>query len=525
MVFKNVDDNDISYVETFIREKALSQYSQELDESFGEQSEALLDLNHMTNVFGRTYAKNPNEFQFHAGDLKLIKTLVEHVRTEADENGTNKGLHKFRSKKKKTTHTIVSNKMLKENIATEQLENQMYLDTPELQERRASLKKDLLRKTVKFLDSFGVDGHIAAILDESLVEVHFDGNQIYGTVPCVICKYENAKKQQPKRVYYHQSPTSSYWVLANLGNHLKGPHKLTAVNEPQPKTKRNTKRKNDAIKNALKPQNCSAAIVSEHIIEDDSEPTEKVVVISENETYEEVHVKVEPNHEDSLQIISAQLPPKADIQVDLLYKHLSDQIAVMIGKVLTNSDEQKSMTFVLDGQKRSIKVAPINKDGNCLFAAICHQISPTALDTAQHTNETANLRKNVVDYILKPENYTSFERELKNRVLDEWEGEDKIENFTMECKLFTRFKLSRSGVWGGYESVKAIGEIFHINIIVIKEDGDCYIANRSTEMYERSILLAYRKTKDRNKTVYYHYDSICDINSEALYEVAKFIAK
>lgn len=476
----------------------------------------------MENVYGRTYAKSPNEFQFHAGDVKLIKSLVEHVKTEVDEKGENRGLHKFRSRKKKSSHSSVTNKILKENVAIDQLENQIHLDTPELHARRASLKLDLLRKTEKFLSSYGVDEDFVASLDESMVEVHFDGNQIYGTILCVICNNANTKNQKQKRVYYHQSPESSYWVMANFGNHLRGPHKLTMISEASKKEK-NTKRKRIMSDKCRKSTNRSTATAYELDDDDVSDFATKLIAISnenQNETYEEVFVELEPN--DSVQIISAEILPKADIQVDSLYKQMSEQITEMVGKVLTNGDAQETVTFKLDSQERSMSVAQILQNGNCLFAAICHQLSPTALDTEAHTEETSSLRQNVVNYILKPENYPYFEHELKNRVL-ELKTLDEIENITTECKLFTRFVLSQSGKWGGYESIRAIGEIFNINIIVIKEDGDCYVANRSTKVNERSILLAYRKYPDGNG--YYHYDSICDIDAQSLLEIAKFIAK
>lgn len=88
MSFKTVGDEDIAYIEEHIKKKAIHAVRN--------------DLESLISIFGRSSASNPNDFQFHLGDIKLIKMLAEHVQKVVDENGVNKGLHRFKSIQKST---------------------------------------------------------------------------------------------------------------------------------------------------------------------------------------------------------------------------------------------------------------------------------------------------------------------------------------------------------------------------------------------------------------------------------------
>lgn len=507
-------------MEAYIREKALSNYSKSLDESMG--CEALLDLNHMINVYGRTFGADPQQFEFLAGDIKLIKCLVEHVKNEVDGKGANKGLHKFRGRKKKSAHSVGCNKMLKENVTPlHQLKTEDLPDTVETHSRHESLKMDLLRKTMNYLDSFEVDEMLAANFSEDMVEVDFDGKKIYGSIICVVCKDENAKNQRPKRVYYHESPESNYWVMANFLKHLKS-HGYVCTQEL---LANKAKRKKAVHKNALKSKNGSPDVKLAY--ETDSIPIPESTVVKpdvyvietiDNTIVEEGEKEVEINN--SLEIVAVSMVPKAFVDFEMLYKQLSEQITKMIAANLNNGDDQEAMYIKLNGQERSVTVAAIDSNGDCLFAAICHQLSSCPIGCESHIKQTAKLRADVVNYILDPKNYPSFEYALQDRVY-ETKGPDKIENMTNECKIYTRHVLSRSGQWGGYETIKAVGEMFKINIIVVNEAGGCYIANQSEFFFDQTIALAYRNAFSGGKNdVRNHYDSISDIDTHILYDMA-----
>lgn len=517
-------------METYIRNKAVENYAKELEESFDDDCEAhsiLLDSTHMTNVYGRTYAMDPKQFQFHAGDIKLIKSLVEYVKIEVDEKGANKGLHKFQGKRKKSTRSFGFNRMSKENLATNiQLKDQVGHDTAETNPRHATLKTELFQKTMACLKSYGVDEPVAASFDDKMIEVHFEKNRIYGSINCVICNDKNAELQKAKRVYYHESSKSSYWVMANFSKHLETTHHLSSTKKHlSNKAKRKNSVHAEQNANVLKPKNGFPG--AKNVIDNEANSVAELMVkpvIKKTEEVFDEHEDDEPDYE----IVSVYMEPKVNVETDSLYKQMSQQMTKMVEAVLINCDVQDTLKFELEGQERSVTVAQIDGNGDCLYAAICHQLFHSQIGSESHIEQTANLRKSVVDYILKPENYPSFEFILQDRVY-EMKKCGTIENITNECKIYARLVLSRSGQWAGNETIKAVGEMYKTNIVIFKEDRLCYIANTSTEVYDRTIAIAYRKAPvlgvDNDEDLYNHYDSISDIDTQLLYEVVNSITK
>lgn len=63
---------------------------------------------------------------------------------------------------------------------------------------------------------------------------------------------------------------------------------------------------------------------------------------------------------------------------------------------------------------------------------------------------------------------------MKNRVY-EIKKASEITDMSTECKLYVRYVLSCNGQYGGYESVKALSEIYKVNVITFYEDESCYI--------------------------------------------------
>lgn len=92
---------------------------------------------------------------------------------------------------------------------------------------------------------------------------------------------------------------------------------------------------------------------------------------------------------------------------------------------------------------------------------------------------------------------------------------------TQECKLFVRHCLSKDRYWAGHEFIVAVANIHRVNIFVFHENGDFYLTNSGREIHDRSIALAYRLNYDQ--TEYNHYESVCDIDSNLLYDVAEKI--
>lgn len=74
----------------------------------------------------------------------------------------------------------------------------------------------------------------------------------------------------------------------------------------------------------------------------------------------------------------------------------------MTAAVLMSGSKEYSMVFQLQkGLIYHLMVALIDGDGNCLFAAIAHQLFKCSPNTSQHKELTKRLRSEVVEYILK----------------------------------------------------------------------------------------------------------------------------
>lgn len=167
-----------------------------------------------------------------------------------------------------------------------------------------------------------------------------------------------------------------------------------------------------------------------------------------------------------------------------------------------------------------VTVAKIIGDGNCLPGAICHQLFHDPIGSTAHKKRMKELRENVVNYIMKPENFPSFEHSLKDRVY-EYKIRDEIDDMSMECKIFVRHCLSKNGLWAGYEFLVAAAKMHRVNILIFNEDGDWYLSNSTKEVYDKTIALAFRL--DYKKEEFNHYDSVCDIDSNLLYAISKKI--
>lgn len=227
LCFKSIEDDDIEYVEKFIQSKALSICAKTFDESLGENTEGLLDIDQMTNIFGTRFAAIPNQFEFLKGDIKTIKTLVEHVKGVVDRDGVNRGLNKFKVPKQKKNCVVFPWLDLdsKEKLSA-RLKEENCLNSIEVESRFPELKLELYKKTESYLNSYNVDEPIIMGMDEEMVEVcHGNNGHIYGIITCVVCKTEK-KIDSTHRVYFQQKKNSNHWVMANYLKHLKDMHGL-----------------------------------------------------------------------------------------------------------------------------------------------------------------------------------------------------------------------------------------------------------------------------------------------------------
>lgn len=191
---------------------------------------------------------------------------------------------------------------------------------------------------------------------------------------------------------------------------------------------------------------------------------------------------------------------------------------------MLNGESKKVMVIMRDGRFLTVCVNGIKGDGNCLFGASVHQLYFTKIDSKEHNELVAGLRKKVVDHIHS--HFERFKIVIKSREeiqikTDKKDESDKACMALLDC-------LAKPCFWGGTESILAIGEIFKANIVIFLERDQYYFPNGFKANYDRSIFLAYRGSQisKTDKTIKYnHYESVCDISQDLLYKCACDLSK
>lgn len=466
MAFKAITDDEILKAEKFIREKTLSMLQKNAHDSINEENcDVLIDDEQLRDYFGDLYAQDTTSFQFEAGDILLIKELVDHVKAIADGNGKNTGLHHF-------TNKNIQAMKKRRTVATEQIDQE-------------KLKMDLQEKVFKCFQLHTPDIiPIRLNINQIIVEVHVKDERVHGEITCVICKVENKKQPKPKRVYYNFRAGGGSWVLSNFVKHLQK-HLNAKENETE----------------------CLVATTNE---------ADTVLGIDDEQvgnTGENLSVIIV---EENLQQENNMSPDDPDA----LFTQLSSQITKTMAAVLKNCDKTENIYFSLVKSPRQLTVAEIPGDNSCMFGALSHQLYNYKITSNEHSQVTKKLRKDVVEHILKSENFPSFEYHLRDRVY-EIKNQKDITNMTTECKLFVRHVLSNNKTWGGMETLLAVSELHSTNIVVFNEDGICVKYKRAGQNYDRSIAIAHRLGLNGERN---HFDSVSDIGSADLLAAVRYIS-
>lgn len=490
--FKNVTDVEISMVATFIKEKTMTFLQQMLNDSM--VCDVLVDDETLFNHFGELYAHKPELFEFHIGDIILIKELVGHVKRIVDGNGINKGLSFFQNTKrnqKRTAARTARTYKFPKNVKKESTKQ------PVKPIENDNLKADLVRKVTTLLEPYTTDmcaNDATLNLSECVVVSQTeDESKIYGNISCIICKAENRKNQNPKSVYYNKKgKTRGSWVLANMVKHLQSAHTSTIQ-------------------------------MDKNIEFDSQHATETQFVVSREE-----HSIVEPYDNYDLSVImvdDSELKKNENCDQDTqdeLYTQLATQITNMMAASLTHNETQHEMKYVLSKAPLKLTVAEIPGDGSCMFSALAHQLWMYEIKSKQHKHATKQLRAEVVEHILNPANYPLYQHLLRDRVYEIADKSGKnITDMENECKFFVRHILSNSQTWGGSETLLAVSNLHSTNIFVFNENGVCSKTKRSDLNHSRSIAIAFRVgLNEEGEEVFNHYDSVCEINPEDLLLVA-----
>lgn len=211
MSFKTITDEDIDFVEMKIKERGekFAKKAQKVS-SDGTSSDSMDPV----EIFGETYAKSLDQFQFLRGDRNVIKSIVSHVQKLVDNGGENKGLAQFKEKKRKKN----------KNVQRLNFDENAKENLPESKTSNPELANELYRKVVNCLISYDVD-----VTGYHTGMVHVDPSGAYGNIECILCDGSNDKQNTKRVTYYQPANRTAYWVLSNFKSHLETKHKLVAV--------------------------------------------------------------------------------------------------------------------------------------------------------------------------------------------------------------------------------------------------------------------------------------------------------
>lgn len=518
--FKNITDGHIRQVESFIKGKCLIILQNRLSESFGEECDALVAENDMQDHFGMYADGDVSLFEFQAGDVVLIKELVHHVNRIINE----KGLHHFR--KRLATQKVAEVKPMKNTIEI------------------VDLKSQLLQKVIAlFAAANQLNDTTFAIeeINEDFVSIHNDdGRQIHGEIVCIACNIDRKEKSKPKKISYNIDRNGNgCWVMSNFKKHLERSHHLIIEKKRLAKVRAKL---SDGHTDVVDGSQCSDHKIdlngtepnnipnvpdnvengtrnTDHKIDSNGNDTEPTMIQNVPDDFnDDGHTSVEITNDEDLRRIEEA---DNDTQATLL-NQLSKQTTDVLASTLNHNDQQEEMDFVLGKSPRKITVAKVPKDNNCIFGALAHQLWMNKLSSKQQKTAAKKLRAEVVEHILKPENFPMFQLELQDYI-HELKTPNEITDLAAECKLYVRHKLSKDKEWGGAEVLLAVSNIYSTNVIVFYEDDSCQKIKAAGKNYGRSIAVAHRLSVD--KKTRNHYDSVCDIPSDNLLAAVRKLAK
>lgn len=500
--FKSVTDDDIDFVEKKIKEKGeklIEQTRKNNNDNTADDSDDLMDNRDPLDIFGEMYANRPDRFQFLRGERNFIKIIVAHVQKLVDDGGENKGLSKFKEKGKKKNEKHIQNS--NENIFNSKSSIGPLTDV-------------LYNKVINCLKSYGVD---VSGCEQSIVNVDLGG--AYGNIKCILCGDSNTKRV----THYQPANRTSFWVLSNFTSHLEKKHKLVAT-----RSKSTGKRlKTNANLNSALKSNEHDNVDNE--LQQCHSPENEIVAIDPKCDLlpEKVTDSQNENADYSLEVIEIKIEQPTmqpnEILNSYMYTQIAEQIRKMVTAQLTYSEHTEQMEFKLQNQPAFIiHIVKVDGDGNCLFTALAHQLWPTAMASEECTNNSMKLRAAVVEHILA--NIELYQMFIEDRLSELKSLNNDDASLETKCRMWVRYVLSRKGIWGGIETIKAVSRMYGVNVAVFDECERVRMVQGAKENYDRTILIAYRfYFNEKNERTYNHYDSVCDMESNTIYAASEFI--
>lgn len=518
-VFKEVEKKDIEAVEMFIRHQLY-----DILQSKSTERGSVYDDTYNSIFFG-LFSSMREKFEFTVGDRKKLDIIINHVKDVVNLAGN---YSHFDLTKKRVKKLIESwDIMLVTTSAGLFFGDISQNSSSQLNTRNfEELKRVLIGKVKEYFESYEAKDK-KQNFNENGVTVACVNGKYNGRIECLLCERHELV------VNYKLNGRSGSWLFSNLFKHVKKHHAaLYRSSSAKIKTKRSASPSDD-VKQINKHENPDE---NQHdSYENDSHSlitnTRLQNIIRMNNSL--LEMKIEPLISPITNKHEAETNEDLDDLEDTVYLQCSTQIIKMKNACISNNEkdvnflsrinfaEQSSMKEV-----QSLQFCQVKGDGNCLYASIAHQLFQMKINSIQHSEFTQKLRMEVVRYISV--NLPNFIHYLKGRVYEmndhcaESKNSGKLrshnereihkEEIALRCKSFVG-KLLAGGTWGGTESIKAISEIYEVNILIINEDGSCNMVGSFKVEFNRTIMITYRSGN--------HYDSVSVMDDKTILHFAR----
>lgn len=506
--FKEIDDAELASIEKFVQNEMLSRIMERCT-MLGTH----FDENEKEYFFGM-YASSINEFKFVQGERLLIFYIADSLTHMFDTNGPAQFAKYF--------EVPVGFKINKaDNCTFTYSVGLFYGKKPrkrvmQLVITEKNVKNELFLKVKQFFQSFGLKP-VQEITEDDIKITDLGSGSARADIKCIFCTTVKDDISGQKR-HAIQYDKTGRWNFSNLRKHMNI-HK---------KIEHNSDDFNDEEKtDNTEPYKMKKSHEESEFIDlddfDKSNVFSMPTVSNDSNIEEESKIIDESTNEES-----HTFDEKSTVTdtIKILYSQISTQNLILLESTLKNGGQKKFMSLMVGDCAMNIHVMKIKSDGDCLYAALSHQLENLKINSEEHKIRTMNLRQEVVSHIL--ENLDFYKQSIKLRLESENEQLTfSCENSDEMCQEYLSKYLSKSGFWGGSETILAISIMFSTNIIIFNEESSFFLATGFNSKYKKVILLAYRigSMNEDGSTNYNHYDSVCGIKEEIMFKCANILAE
>lgn len=214
------------------------------------------------------------------------------------------------------------------------------------------------------------------------------------------------------------------------------------------------------------------------------------------------------------------------ISVDPKFLQCKRQLQSM-ANVKEVKSKHSTMKVLVNERNVNLNVIKMKDNGDCLFAALLHQLNCAPTKSKNFETDVKKFRANIATYVKN--NIGIFEASVKNTLhekllSDSYDSnssdEDGDKEITQEMILdYVDNGLPKSA-YGGLETIQAVALMHEVNIFSAMEGTFSFSFHGIfNEKYQRSLCIAYRKTIYSKRKDWNHYDSIVGIDEMDLKEI------